>query len=323
MVRTEGSLPRATPRERLDKAEMLMTKTGEISNGFYWLGHYSVPVYLLDGDTPALFDAGFSGLAFVYWKAIKDILGSRSPAYLFLTHSHWDHIGSAAYFKDLWPDMKIVGSSRIDTVLKHPGAIARIKSLSEDSIETLNSWGVEEINRAPFRPFSIDIAVDTAPPIKLNDRLEIHPIHTPGHTWDSYSYWIPARRILIAGEAVLCDGICEFLVDYDVYQHSLKDLSELDVDILCTGHHTVVTGKQAKEYIFDSMVQTEKYPRLVEKLAREEGGDLERIVARIKAVEWDNRPLPKQPERAYVINTRIRAKKILERSRSTRSRPFP
>lgn len=298
---------------------MLITRTGEIASGFYSVGHPSVPVYLLDGAAPILFDAGFSGLAFVYEKGIRGILGSRSPAYLFLTHSHWDHIGSAAHFKKCWPEMKIAGSSRIRHVLEHPAAIKRITSLSEGSLETLISWGVKDINRAPFQPFRLDMALAPAKPVKLPGEIEIYALSTPGHTWDSYSYWIPQRRILIAGEAVVCDGICEFLVDYDVYQQSLQALSHLDIDILCTGHHLVVTGKEARQYIRDSMAQTENYLGLVEKLAEEEQGNLARIVERIKGKEWDNRPLPKQPERAYVMNTRIRVRNILERSRAAKA----
>jgi hypothetical protein len=93
----------------------------------------------------------------------------------------------------------------------------------------------------------------------------------------------------------------------------------LDVGILCTAHHTVVAGREARQYILDSISQTEKYLKLVKELAVEENGDRERIVARIKTAEWDNRPLPKQLERAYVINTKIRAKKILEKLRAERS----
>jgi hypothetical protein len=110
-------------------------------------------------------------------------------------------------------------------------------------------------------------------------------------------------------------------VDYDEYLRSLRQLTELEVDVLCTGHQTVITGEDARRYITDSMVQTEEYLRLVKELEEEEHGNVKNIVTRIKALEWDNRPLPKQPERAYVMNTTIRVKNILEGSKSRKLLP--
>ena len=106
--------------------------TGKIANGFYVLGHSAVPIFLLDGSTPVLFDAGFTGLSHVYEREIKNILGARSPAFLFLTHSHWDHVGAASYLKQVWPQMKIAASVKFSEILARTGAIAQIKLLNQD-----------------------------------------------------------------------------------------------------------------------------------------------------------------------------------------------
>jgi hypothetical protein len=52
---------------------------------------------------------------------------------------------------------------------------------------------------------------------------------------------------------------------------------------------------------------------MVQEFLEEEQGDIERTVARVKAVEWDPKPWPKQTESAYLLNTRIRVGKICER----------
>ena len=59
---------------------------------------------------------------------------------------------------------------------------------------------------------------------------------------------------------------------------------------------------------------------MVEKFLIQEKGDIGRTVTRVKAVEWDERPLPKQPEHAYVLNTRQRVEKIWERMNKNRDK---
>ena len=89
---------------------MRINWTGKITDEFYVLGHASVPVYLLDGRAPALFDSGFTGLAQNYGNGVREVLDSKAPSSLFLTHAHWDHIGSASYLKAIWSRLQIVGS---------------------------------------------------------------------------------------------------------------------------------------------------------------------------------------------------------------------
>jgi glyoxylase-like metal-dependent hydrolase (beta-lactamase superfamily II) len=274
---------------------------GKIKDEFYVLGHAAVPVYLLDGQMPVLFDAGFTALSRIYVKEIVQVLDTRSPAFLLLTHAHWDHVGSAAYFKNLWPQMKIGGSSRAGEILKSPGAVEQIRAMNKGAIYDLRKWGTNEIFERPFESFDLDMVLEDRQNIQLETSLSVETIYTPGHTWDFLSYWIPEKKILVASEAAGCDGISEFLVDYNAYLDSLKTLSLLDVDILCTGHNLVLTGDDAKKYI-----------TMVEGLLREENNDIDRVVTRVKAVEWDAKPLPRQPEKAYLINTYVRVKLILD-----------
>ncbi len=290
---------------------------GKVSNDFYVLGHAAAPVFLLDGPAPVLFDAGFTSLARVYESDIRKILDLRSPAYLFLTHAHWDHIGSAAYFKALWPNMTIACSPQGQKILTRHGAIQQIRALNREVIAVLKTWGVNEVYKGQFEPFNPDLALNPGQRIKVGPNLSIQAIPTPGHTWDSLSYWVPERKILVAAEAAGCDGVCEFLVDYDAYRNSLEAISRLDVEILCTGHNLVLTGSDAGEYIRQSLDHATEYVDMVERFLREEEGNIDRTITRVKTAEWDPRPLPKQPERAYLMSTKARVKTLLERMKKT------
>jgi len=113
--------------------------TGKIAEGFYVTGFSAVPVYLLDAPEPVLFDAGWSFIARLYERDIREVLGERRPAHLFLSHSHFDHLGAASFFKRVWPDIKIGGSPRIPEILARPGAVQLIRDLSREDLDLLLS----------------------------------------------------------------------------------------------------------------------------------------------------------------------------------------
>lgn len=284
--------------------------TGEIADGFYVLGHSAAPIYLLDGPEPILFDAGFTGLLHLYKKAIKHVLGKRSPAFLFLTHSHWDHVGTAAYLKRIWPEMLIAGSAESSKILLRKGALSQIKALNERSLEVLRSWGVSEIYEGAFKPFTFDVVLENGQRVEIEKDLMVEVIATPGHTWDSTTYFIREKKILVAGEAAGCDGVCEFLVDHEAYVTSMELLSGLDVEILCTAHNFVFTGPDVKKNITRTIRQVGEYVDRVKGYLKEEKGDLDRVTARVKSAEWDPKPLPKQPLEAYMMSTKTRIKTI-------------
>ncbi len=297
---------------------MIIDHAGKITDDFYVMGDPAMPVYLLDGPAPVLFDAGLTSMSRLYEEDIAKVLGDRSPVYLFLTHSHFDHIGAAAYLKSLYPQMRIAGSARIQQILGKPKAIQLIRSLNEEAARLLESLNRASIYKEPFEPFDLDLKLNSDRTIELNPDCHVEVINSPGHTRDFISYWIPENKILVASEAIGCnDGsgyiLTEFLVDYDTYLTSLKRLAQLDAQILCQGHGFVFTGKDAAAHIHRSLEQAAKYLVMVEDFLQKEQGDIDRTVARVKAVEWDPKPWPKQIESAYVLNTRARVGNIRER----------
>lgn len=297
---------------------MRFQDTGKIADNFYIIGHSGVPVYLLDGPKPALFDAGFTALAKHYEMGIKEILGDRVPVYLFLTHTHFDHVGAAEYLKKVWPELQIAGSEKCRDILTRPGALQLINELNFIGIQNLHSSNIHPIHEDPIDHIDVEIIIEPDQTIELGPKLSVTALSTPGHTWDFMSYWIPEDKILISSEAAGCDdgtGVIqtEFLIDYDVYMDSLHRLANLDAQVLCPGHKIVLTGPDVKAYMNLSLESAKDYLAMVEKFLIEESGDLEKVIQRVKAVEWDPKPWPKQPEQAYLLSSRQRVEKIWER----------
>ena len=102
---------------------MIIKNTGKIVDDLYMVGHPAMPVYLLDGENPAVFDAGLAFFGNLYTADIHGIIGNRSLRYCFLSHSHFDHCGSVSILKKNFPGLKVLASEKAKNVLDRPNAI--------------------------------------------------------------------------------------------------------------------------------------------------------------------------------------------------------
>lgn len=303
---------------------MIFDQTGRVRGEFYILGHTWSPVYLLAGRRPILFEAGFACLGRIYEEAIREVLGKRRPEILFLTHVHYDHCGATAYLKQVFWGLQVAASSVAAQIIERPNAQKLMGTLSQNVVSLIAGVDRAMLLTEPFEPVTIDTIVTDGQAIEIAEDVTVQVLATPGHTRDLVSYYIPEKKILIATEAAGCADltghiVTQFLVDYDAYLAGLKRLASLEVEVLCQGHHFVFVGaEEVKDFFGRSIVSAERFRARVEDLLRAEGGSIERVVARIKTEEHDGKPLPKQPEKAYLINLRARVSYLAEKLKDTR-----
>ena len=282
------------------------------------LGTPAMPVWLLDTDKPAIYDAGLAFLGPLYAEEIKKILGTRPLEYCFITHSHFDHCGSVSYLKARFPSLKVVASEKTKQVVKRPNAIKLIRSLTSVSRDTAQEWGYVANDDIRFEPFDVDVVLHEGESIRLSDNITVDALDTPGHTRDCLSYYMPQEQILMCSEAAgvpdqTGDIILDCLVDYDGYVDSMKRLNELDIDVLCLGHRFAFTGDDARKYIPNSMACMETFRKRAEACFLEENGDLQKVIEYVKKFEYDDKEGPKQLEAAYTLNLEARLKVIQKR----------
>ncbi|CFX98325.1 Beta-lactamase-like [Syntrophomonas zehnderi OL-4] len=294
---------------------MIIDKIGHIKDNLYCLGYEECPIYLWDGAKPAIFDAGVTCAGKVYAESIRSILKERQPAVLFLTHVHWDHCGAAAYLKKAFPEMQIAATSIAESILQRPNALALISKLNADSLDRMSlmpGFDRVQMNTEPFAPFEIDIKLQDGQVFDLGDGTKLKVLATPGHTKDHHSFYLPAEKILFAGEAA---GVyyspevvtTEFVYNYDAYLSSLQRLAALPSDIFCQGHYSILAGREEiKGFLEKSINATIGFKKRVLELLKEENGSIEKVISRAKAEYYDPFPALKQPEDPYLLNLKAK-----------------
>ncbi len=304
---------------------MITSKPGRITDDMYMLGPSGIPVFLLNGEGPVLFDAGFSFLGHKYAKDIKGVLGSREPMYLCLTHVHYDHCGSVSVLKHHFTHLTVAASALSMDILKRPNAINLMTRLSSEAETFAATGGNTHPPAKPFQLFDIDQIVKGNDVIELENGLSIQVIETPGHTRDHVCYYIPEKKILIAGEAAgIPDAtgyiVIDCLVDYAMFRNSVETLAHLDIDVLCLGHDFVYTGEDARQYMTHAVDSCEKFLHLAATCLEDEQGHMEHAMKRIRQIEYDSKEGLKQSEAAYMINLEARlnaVKKHLNKKHSS------
>ena len=297
---------------------MIIKNAGKIIEGLYLVGPPAMPIYLLDGEKPAIFDAGLAFLGKIYADGIRQILGRRNLHYCFLTHSHFDHCGSVAVLKKSFPALKVVASEKTKNVLGRPNALALIRNLTQASEQLAQSIGIELAEFERFESLGVDLTLKDGEFIELSRDLTVQVLETPGHTRDCLSYFIPQKKVLLCSEAAgIPDAtgyiVSEALVDYDQYYESMSRLSKVAYEVLCLGHRQALNGQDAKSYFQKSMTHCREFLNLVETSLIEKGGDVQKVIAQVKAIEYDPIQGPKQIEPAYLLNLEAKVKVIKKR----------
>lgn len=300
---------------------MIFGEKGFVKNDLYVTGFAWSPAYLVDAHVPVIFESGFHCMGRVYERDIKAVIQNKRPAYLFITHVHYDHCGATSYLKEAFPGMRIAASQRAAEIIGRPNAQALMRALSKNAYSIISSKDIVDRNMLiedDFQPFNVDIILKDMDVIDICNGITVQVFETPGHTRDMLSYYIPEKRILVATESTGCRSqtghiITEFLVDFDKYMASIIRLSQLDIEVLCQGHHFVFTGDDVRRHLEQSLESAERFRDNVIGFLKAKGGSIDQVVEIIKAMEYDTNPGPKQPEKAYLINLRTRVAYLAER----------
>ncbi|MCP4367696.1 MAG: MBL fold metallo-hydrolase [Deltaproteobacteria bacterium] len=292
----------------------------EIVKGLYRLGGVRQPAFLAMGKFRTVqIDAGPAFMGPAYLNDIQQLLGEgRCPDNLFFTHFHFDHVGSAPYLCRHFPEMKLGGSRKLLNLFEQEKVMETVAMLNQGLVKKYDKEKDFLSQDLDYSTLKIDCVLKNGDVIDLGGGLSIEVIATPGHTRDSLSFFIPHSRTMLTGEAA---GIIpgddfwvspQFLSSYDDYILSIQRIREKKPKVIVMGHHQVV--QEVTEKFFDaSLSDCIAFREKIEQYLKEEQMDQEKVVYRIKKEEYLSIRKGKQPEEAFLLNTRIQVKLIAKK----------
>ena len=293
---------------------------GKIDDQIHIAGHPVYPGYIVRGSRKSLMvEAGLNIVGPSYRAGAAAFLGNENALnYLLVTHGHYDHLGAFPYLKRNIPDMELRAHEITGTLLQKEKVLATMNFLSRQTWKYFDNLqdGVSE-----------DVEIRYAPcgdPIREGDVIDLGGIscevyETPGHTQDHLSFFLPEKGILFSGEALgnpireTEDQVkIEFLSSYTSYINSIQKLMTLipRVKILALSHIYYYTGKDVPHFMNNALRDTINYRNLIESYLDMENGDIEKAIATMLRVEYDEKGNIYQERNAYATNIAAQIKAV-------------
>ncbi len=278
----------------------------------------SYPLYVVQGEESALLiDSGANLLGPRYLASLNAMFPRGGhPGQLFLTHSHWDHVGSADYLRRHIPRLQIGGHPRLATVVRKPSALKTMNRLSMDQVELLDRNPAGE--DLTLHPFEIDVLLQQGDEFDLGG-LTCRVYETPGHTRDSLAYYFPEIKVLFPGDA---SGVLrgekgtliqpEFVASYQGYVDSLKLMTALEPEIICLAHNWVLTQADAMQFLADSLAETFRYRERIEGYLEAAHGSVEETTREMARAEYGPEGRMGPPSTAHLMNLSAQVRHIAE-----------
>ena len=274
--------------------------------------------HLITGERSAvLIDAGLPYCAAETIENIKKALGGKTIETIFLSHSHYDHIGGLTHIRKAFPDAKVYAHPYTIHVLSRPGAVKKMEELCAGSAEL---FGKGFSGLLPlFSEIGEILPLNDGDTFPFDDgRLVI--VYTPGHTKDALSIDFPDEGILFPSETLgvkLQNGHIQpcFLTGTQDTIDSIERIRALGKRRFVFNHTAEVFSDEENESYLDTALEDIKYTSDMICRLYDEGRDFDTMFDEYSKVYWSESYRPFWPFEAYRLNTTATINIVLKEMR--------
>jgi 2-aminobenzoylacetyl-CoA thioesterase len=274
----------------------------EVADGLWMLGMNEYPVFLvLDQDEAAIFEGGVGADGPLVAEQLTRLDIAVDPVkQVIITHAHPDHVMAAPAFRAMFDGVIICASKPAAETLAIEKAVRFFTKIDGVLTESLIKAGsITEKHRPELlteNQISVDRILAEGDTITVGG-LKFDVLATPGHSDCSLSFHEPGAGIAIISDATgfyLPDSDNwwpGYFTDYEAYLESMRRLANLDVNVVCLSHNSVIKGADdVRAYFDDAIAATEAYhKRIVTEI--ETGKSPEELAGQLGAEVYEKKPL--------------------------------
>ena len=239
---------------------------GSVEERLDFLGLIKSGVYLLKGDRYMLVGGSGPWVVADLERQLQELrVDLDRIAYVWLSHSHYDHCGAVPYLKRRIPKIQVVASRGAAALLGMEKAVRNMQLFLREAAEATGAPPELGGISLDFEGFQVDRALSDGEIVDLGGGVRLCGIETPGHSRCSMVGYEPERKWLFPGDSLHIpslvddDPIFTASESFVVYQQSLQKLAQLEVFLCGWEHHGLRTGEDARHVIRNGLEYTTRY----------------------------------------------------------------